>query len=194
MNLVNQPFYARAVANNHGRAVPEARLPPMIIGGFLFTIGLFWFGWTAAPNIHWLSPVIAAGRCKHIVPFHLCVQCSRSHADRATSFHWSGFQHRVPAVHQLHRRHVRTLCSQRHGRKYLPALVACVWAPLGGTTDVLELGSRPCLKYFGQHLVPCSSYPGALHEIWSQVETDVKVCACSCGQRIIEFSCRASTR
>ena len=32
----------------------------MIIGGILFVIGLFWFGWTAAPKFHWILPVIAA--------------------------------------------------------------------------------------------------------------------------------------
>ncbi len=42
INIGNQPYYIRAVANNKGRAVPEARLPPMILGGWLFVIGLFW--------------------------------------------------------------------------------------------------------------------------------------------------------
>lgn len=50
----------KAVEKNGGKAVPEARLPPMIIGGLLFVSGIFWFGWTAAPNILWVSPVIAA--------------------------------------------------------------------------------------------------------------------------------------
>lgn len=44
INLANQPRYARIVDANGGRPVPEARLIPMAIGGFLFTIGLFWFG------------------------------------------------------------------------------------------------------------------------------------------------------
>ena len=42
INLGNQPHYIRAVEKNNGRSVPEARLPPMIIGGWLFVIGLFW--------------------------------------------------------------------------------------------------------------------------------------------------------
>lgn len=42
INLANQPRYRRALENNKGRAVPEARLPPMIIGSWLFVIGLFW--------------------------------------------------------------------------------------------------------------------------------------------------------
>lgn len=42
VNIGNQPHYQRAVDNNKGRAVPEARLPPMVIGGWLFVIGIFW--------------------------------------------------------------------------------------------------------------------------------------------------------
>lgn len=60
INLANQPRYARAVQANGGKPVPEARLPPMIVGGVLFVIGLFWFGWTATPSISWISPVFAA--------------------------------------------------------------------------------------------------------------------------------------
>ncbi|KAK3068873.1 hypothetical protein LTR53_013236, partial [Teratosphaeriaceae sp. CCFEE 6253] len=59
INLANQPRYARIVAANKGRAVPEARLPPMLVGGFLFVIGLFWFGWTADPRFHWAIPTVA---------------------------------------------------------------------------------------------------------------------------------------
>ncbi|KAH0293534.1 MFS general substrate transporter [Aureobasidium namibiae CBS 147.97] len=60
INLANQPRYARAVDANNGRPVPEARLLPMSIGGVLFTVGLFWFGWTADPSIPWPSCVVAA--------------------------------------------------------------------------------------------------------------------------------------
>ena len=59
INLGNQPHYARAIAKNKGRAVPEARLPPMIIGGWLFVIGLFWFSWTANPKFHWAISTVA---------------------------------------------------------------------------------------------------------------------------------------
>ena len=59
INLANQPRYSRIVEQNGGRAVPEARLPPMLIGGLLFVIGLFWFGWTADPKFHWAIPTVA---------------------------------------------------------------------------------------------------------------------------------------
>lgn len=61
INLANQPRYARAVEAAGGRPVPEARLPPMAFGGFLFVIGLFVFGWTADPAIPWPISVVAAG-------------------------------------------------------------------------------------------------------------------------------------
>lgn len=59
VNLANQPRYSRIVAANKGRAVPEARLPPMLIGGVFFAGGIFWFGWTANPKYNWAIPTVA---------------------------------------------------------------------------------------------------------------------------------------
>lgn len=56
VNLANQPRYKRISDAAQGRPVPEARLAPMAIGGILFAIGLFWFGWTAGNNIHCKHP------------------------------------------------------------------------------------------------------------------------------------------
>ena len=61
INLVNQPTYIRIVDSNKGKPVPEARLMPMVAGGILFVIGLFWFGWTSAPQYSSMLPVVAAG-------------------------------------------------------------------------------------------------------------------------------------
>lgn len=61
INIANQKFYAKALARNNGRAVPEARLPPMLVGGVFFSAGLFWFGWTADPKYSWALPSVAAG-------------------------------------------------------------------------------------------------------------------------------------
>ncbi|KAJ5172022.1 major facilitator superfamily domain-containing protein [Penicillium capsulatum] len=61
LNFANQPQYKRAVEANGGKAVPEARLPPIAVGGIFLSIGLFWFGWTAEPKYPWPSSVVAAG-------------------------------------------------------------------------------------------------------------------------------------
>lgn len=68
INFANQPCYKRAVKANQGKAVPGARLPPIIIGGILLSVGLFWFGWTAAPKYPWPSPVVAAGKIYGTIP------------------------------------------------------------------------------------------------------------------------------
>ncbi|KAG5417941.1 hypothetical protein I9W82_004269 [Candida metapsilosis] len=41
---------------------PEARLPPVMIGGVSFVVGIFWMGWTGdyAEHVHWIVPVIGA--------------------------------------------------------------------------------------------------------------------------------------
>lgn len=45
--------------NKYGKAIPEERLPPMIIGAIALPVGLFWFGWTSNPNISWVPSVLA---------------------------------------------------------------------------------------------------------------------------------------
>ncbi|CAH0021311.1 unnamed protein product [Clonostachys rhizophaga] len=42
---------------------PEGRLLPPGILSALLPIGLFWFGWTATPSVHWISPTLAIGSC-----------------------------------------------------------------------------------------------------------------------------------
>ncbi|KAG8170129.1 hypothetical protein KVR01_000874 [Diaporthe batatas] len=44
-----------------GKAEPEYRLPSAILGSFLVTIGLFWFGWSSYPWVHWIMPIIGSG-------------------------------------------------------------------------------------------------------------------------------------
>ncbi|KAF5858581.1 hypothetical protein ETB97_004266 [Aspergillus alliaceus] len=61
VNFLNQPRYKRAIQKNNGKPVPEARLPPIFIGGILLTGGLFWFGWTAATRYPWPLPVVGGG-------------------------------------------------------------------------------------------------------------------------------------
>ncbi|KAH0353619.1 MFS general substrate transporter, partial [Aureobasidium melanogenum] len=42
-----------------GDVVPEERMIPMIVGGALLPIGMFWFAWTSNPNIIWVPEVIS---------------------------------------------------------------------------------------------------------------------------------------
>lgn len=52
--------YNKRLAANGGVPVPEWRLPPVIIGGALFALGLFWFGWTGyTRDIHWIVPTLS---------------------------------------------------------------------------------------------------------------------------------------
>ncbi|RMJ29046.1 MFS multidrug transporter [Aspergillus sp. HF37] len=48
VNVYNNKYYFRLFTENGNRAVQEARLPPMMIGGFMFSGGLFFFEWTSS--------------------------------------------------------------------------------------------------------------------------------------------------
>lgn len=52
--------YNKAAQANGGKGVPEARLPPMMVGGILFVAGLFWLGWGGAfgNRVHWIVPTL----------------------------------------------------------------------------------------------------------------------------------------
>ncbi|EGS19662.1 putative multidrug protein [Thermochaetoides thermophila DSM 1495] len=39
---------------------PEDQLPPVIFGAPLITGGLFWFGFTTYPHVHWIVPIIGS--------------------------------------------------------------------------------------------------------------------------------------
>jgi hypothetical protein len=56
--LRNNSFYIRASKRNNNKAVPEARLPPMMVGSVFFAGGLFIFGWTSPKHVFWLAPCI----------------------------------------------------------------------------------------------------------------------------------------
>lgn len=50
--------FARKIEET-GDVVPEERMIPMIVGGALLPIGMFWFAWTSNPNIIWVPQVIS---------------------------------------------------------------------------------------------------------------------------------------
>ncbi|RDW93658.1 MFS transporter [Aspergillus mulundensis] len=55
----NKTYNAKLKANSN-IPIPEWRLPPAIVGGVLFSAGLFWLGWTGfTPSIHWIAPTLS---------------------------------------------------------------------------------------------------------------------------------------
>lgn len=48
------------IMEREGTIIPEERLIPMIIGGGILPIGMFWFGWTSYPSITPWPQIIAA--------------------------------------------------------------------------------------------------------------------------------------
>ncbi|CRG85103.1 putative MFS-type transporter C947,06c [Talaromyces islandicus] len=60
VNILNQRFYIKKFKANNNRPVPEARLPPMMLGSISFAAGMFIFAWTSDRTIHWIAPVIGA--------------------------------------------------------------------------------------------------------------------------------------
>lgn len=58
--IATSPSYNRKLAANNNMPVPEWRLPPVILGGISFSIGLFWFAWTGNRScIHWIAPTLS---------------------------------------------------------------------------------------------------------------------------------------
>lgn len=52
-------IFRRALEQSEdGRAQPEMRLPPMMIGSITFPVGFFIVGWTSDPKIHWFPSVL----------------------------------------------------------------------------------------------------------------------------------------
>jgi len=57
-------FYLKSAKRNSERPenpIPEARLYTAVPGSLLFTAGLFWYGWTSKPQIHWIVPPAGIG-------------------------------------------------------------------------------------------------------------------------------------
>jgi MFS family permease len=65
IGTVFNPFqdwlYLRTASKNQerpGHPIPEARLYTSIPGSLLFTGGLFMYGWSSRPDVHWIVPTI----------------------------------------------------------------------------------------------------------------------------------------
>jgi len=60
-NYVRLVKQREAQGGEPGGTEPEYRLPPAIFGAILVPIGLFFFGWTTYPSVHWIVPIIGSG-------------------------------------------------------------------------------------------------------------------------------------
>ena len=60
VNVLNQKFYLAKLKANNNRPVPEARLPPMMVGSVLFAASHFIIGWTSDPGIPWIATCVGA--------------------------------------------------------------------------------------------------------------------------------------
>ncbi|ENH66799.1 hypothetical protein FOC1_g10007455 [Fusarium oxysporum f. sp. cubense race 1] len=58
VNIYNNKYYRRKLLENGYRAVPEARLPPMMLGGIVFTAGQFLFAWTSSLRVNYWPSII----------------------------------------------------------------------------------------------------------------------------------------
>jgi MFS transporter, DHA1 family, multidrug resistance protein len=58
--IISVPAYNKKLAANNGVPIPEWRMPPAIIAGVFFGIGLLWFGWSGyRRDIHWIAPTLS---------------------------------------------------------------------------------------------------------------------------------------
>ncbi|KAF1812119.1 MFS general substrate transporter [Eremomyces bilateralis CBS 781.70] len=57
---IYQKLHVKSVAEGRHTVAPEHRLYAAMIGSIAIPIGLFWLGWTARPEVHWISPILAS--------------------------------------------------------------------------------------------------------------------------------------
>ncbi|KAJ5774272.1 hypothetical protein N7457_009168 [Penicillium paradoxum] len=61
LGLVVTGAAANRIAQDHvkrGCFTPESRLLPMLVGCWFLPVGLFWYGWSAQANVHWIVPIL----------------------------------------------------------------------------------------------------------------------------------------
>lgn len=87
----------------------------MMVGGILFAVGLFIFGWTSGKNIHWIAYAIISSSTRVFVLLLTTFQTVyRRRAHRSRLF--DDFS----MLTQLHHRHIPTLCRERCRCRHVP--------------------------------------------------------------------------
>jgi hypothetical protein len=60
-HFISDPLAVAMKLRKGGDLKPEYRLPPMFLFSFFTPLGLFWFGWTAQAQQHWILPILGTG-------------------------------------------------------------------------------------------------------------------------------------
>ncbi|KAG2146698.1 major facilitator superfamily domain-containing protein [Suillus clintonianus] len=55
---LSDKVYRYLAAKNGGKGKPEMRVPVLIFGSFFVPVGLFWYGWSAQAEVHYMMPII----------------------------------------------------------------------------------------------------------------------------------------
>ncbi|ORY00463.1 putative MFS multidrug transporter [Clohesyomyces aquaticus] len=72
---LNDAIYRRLKKRNGGVGKPEFRVPMMIPASLLVPIGLFWYGWSAQAQVHWIMPNLGAAIfCAGTIVGFQCIQ------------------------------------------------------------------------------------------------------------------------
>ncbi|KAG2146699.1 major facilitator superfamily domain-containing protein [Suillus clintonianus] len=50
-------MYKYLTAKNGGKGNPEMRVPGLVFGSFFVPVGLFWYGWSAQAELHYMMPI-----------------------------------------------------------------------------------------------------------------------------------------
>jgi MFS family permease len=61
IGLITTGIVANRIAQTHsqqGCFTPESRLLPMMVGCWFMPVGLFWYGWSAQADTHWIVPIL----------------------------------------------------------------------------------------------------------------------------------------
>lgn len=56
--FIFEPQFKKDLAKSGKPVLPEARLPLMMVGAFIFPAGIFLLCWTGNYHVHWIAPVI----------------------------------------------------------------------------------------------------------------------------------------
>ncbi|KAG1755828.1 major facilitator superfamily domain-containing protein [Suillus lakei] len=55
---LSDKIYTYLAAKNGGKGSPEMRVPGLVFGSLFVPVGLFWYGWSAQAEIHYMMPII----------------------------------------------------------------------------------------------------------------------------------------